>query len=95
LAAEAAVGAVVVVVVLPFAELVVEDLGVVDEGAVEEPVELLGVDAVGAFDLAVEPGGAGLDVEVADALVQGVVVERGLELGAVEFLTDVKRLRAV
>ena len=52
-------GAVVVVVVLPFAELVVEDLGVVDEGAVEEPVELFGVDAVGAFDLAVEAWGTG------------------------------------
>jgi hypothetical protein len=49
----------VVVVVLPLLELVVEDLVVVDEGAVEEAVELLRVDAVGAFDLAVQPGGAG------------------------------------
>ena len=48
LAAEAAVGAVVVVVVLPFLELVVEDLGVVDDDAVEEAVELFGIDAVGA-----------------------------------------------
>jgi hypothetical protein len=70
----------VVVVVLPFLELVVEDLGVVDEHAVEEAVELFGVDAVGAFDLSVEPGGAGLDVDVVDALVQDVPVERGLEL---------------
>jgi hypothetical protein len=43
----------VVVEVLPLAELVVEDLGVVDHDAVEQPVELLGVDAVGALDLAV------------------------------------------
>ena len=50
----------VVVVVLPLLELVVEDLGVVDDGAVEEPVELLGVDAVGSFDLAVQPGVRGL-----------------------------------
>jgi hypothetical protein len=35
LAVEAAVGAMVVVVVLPLAEFVVEDFGVVDEHAVE------------------------------------------------------------
>jgi hypothetical protein len=44
----------VVVVVLPLLELVVEVLGVVDDRPVEEPVELLGVDA---------------DVFVADAFV--------------------------
>jgi hypothetical protein len=54
LAAEGSVGAIVVVVVLPLAEPVVEDAGVVDDDAVEHAVELLGVDAVGAFDLAVE-----------------------------------------
>ena len=68
-------GSVEVVVVLPFLELVVEELGVVDDDAVEEPVELLGVDAVGAFDFAVEPRGAGFDVDVADALVEDVPVE--------------------
>jgi hypothetical protein len=46
----------VVVEVLPFLELVVEQVGVVDDDAVEEPVELLGVDTVGAFHFAVEPG---------------------------------------
>jgi hypothetical protein len=46
LAAEAAVGSVEVVVVLPVLELVVEDLGVVDHGSVQEPLELFGVDAV-------------------------------------------------
>jgi len=40
------VRAMVVVVVLPFSEFVVEDLGVVDDEAVEEGVELLNVDAV-------------------------------------------------
>jgi hypothetical protein len=59
---------VVVVEVLPLAQLVVEDLGVVDHDPVEQAVELLGVDAVGALDLAVEPRRAGLDVDVADAL---------------------------
>jgi hypothetical protein len=39
-------------------------------------VELLGVDAVGAFHLAVQPGGAGFDVAVGDALVEQVPVER-------------------
>ena len=48
-------GAVVVVEVLPLAELVVEELGVVDHDAVQEAVELLGVDAVGALDLAIQP----------------------------------------
>jgi hypothetical protein len=36
------VGTLVVVVVLPLLELVVEDAGVVDDRAVEEPVELFG-----------------------------------------------------
>lgn len=79
-AAEAAVGAIVVVVVLPFAELVVEDLGVVDEDAVEHAVELFGVDAVGSFDLAVQPRCPRLDVGVGDAFVRHVPVERRLEL---------------
>jgi hypothetical protein len=35
-------------------ELVVGCAGVVDQDAVEAPVELLGVHAVGAFDLAVQ-----------------------------------------
>ncbi len=46
LAAEGAVGAVVVVEVFPFLEALVEDLGVVDDDAVEESVELFDVDAV-------------------------------------------------
>jgi len=52
--------AVVVAEVLPLFELVVEDLGVVDHHPLEHPVELLGVDAVGALDLAVQPGVRGL-----------------------------------
>ena len=69
----------VVVVVLPFLELVVEQARVVDHDAVQESVELFGVDAVGAFDLAVEPRGAGFDVDVVDAFVEDVPVEPGLE----------------
>nr|WP_219420446.1 hypothetical protein [Pseudonocardia nigra] len=78
----------VVVVVLPLAKLVVEALAVVDDDAVEEPVKFFGVDAVGALYLAVQPRGAGLDVDVLEALVQGAPVERGLELGTVVCLDD-------
>jgi hypothetical protein len=78
----------VVVEVLPLAQLVVEELGVVDHHPVQELVELFGVDAVGALDLAVEPRCPGLDVVVADALVQQVIVEQGRELGAVVGLDD-------
>jgi hypothetical protein len=49
-----------------------------------KPVELLGVDPVASLDLDVQPGCAGADVDVADALVQQVPVERGTELLAVE-----------
>jgi hypothetical protein len=47
------VGTVVVVVVLPLSELVVEDFGVVDDQAVEQCIELFGVDAVGPLHLCV------------------------------------------
>jgi hypothetical protein len=57
LAGEGAVRAMVVVVVLPLAELVVEDADLVDDDAVQEALELFGVDAVGAFDLAVQVRG--------------------------------------
>ena len=49
----------------------------------ELAVELLAVDAVRAFHLAVEPRGGGLDVDVADPAVGQVPVERGLEFGPV------------
>jgi hypothetical protein len=58
---------VVVVVVLPLLELVVEHPGVVDNHSVEEPVELLGVDAVRTRDFVVEAGRGLADVGVADA----------------------------
>jgi hypothetical protein len=78
----------VVVEVLPFLELVVEELGVVDHDSLEHPVELLGVDAVGALHLAVEPRGAGLDVAMAGALIQHMPVEACAELDAVVGLDD-------
>ena len=83
----------VVVVVLPFLELVGEEAGVVDDLALEEAVELLGVDAVGSLDLAVEAGCSGPDPDVADALVEQVPVERRAELLAVVGLDLVDRER--
>ena len=73
----------VVAEVLPLGELVVEQLGVVDHDAVQEAVELLGVDPVAALDLAVQAWGGGLDVDVADAAVEQVPVERRLKFGPV------------
>jgi hypothetical protein len=45
---------------------------------------------MGALDLAIQPRGAGLDVDMAGAFVQHMPVEAGAELDAVEFLTGVK-----
>jgi hypothetical protein len=64
------VGAVVVVVVLPLLQLLGEDVGVVDDLALEEAVELFGVDPVRSLHLAVQPGGAGFDLDVVDAGVE-------------------------
>src|SRR6516165_12543214 len=72
-----------VVEVFPLLQLVVEELAVVDHDAVERPVELFGVDAMGALDLPIEAGCAGPDVDVLDAPVEKMPVELGLELGAV------------
>jgi hypothetical protein len=60
-------GPVVVVEVLPLLELVVEQLGVVDDDALELAVELLSVDPVAALNLPVQSRGGGLDVDVPDA----------------------------
>lgn len=84
-------GAMVVVVILPLSEFVVEDVGVVYDDAVEQGVELFGVDAVGALHLAVKARGAGFDVAVADPFVENVIVERRLEFGAVVSLDDLHR----
>jgi hypothetical protein len=65
LACENAVWAMVVVVVLPFLEFGVEQASVVD--------------AVAAFDFAVQAGCAGFDVDVVDAFVYDVPVKTALE----------------
>jgi hypothetical protein len=83
LSAQASVGAVEVVEILPLLELGVEQLSVVHHHAVQHPIELFSVDAVRALDLAIQPGRGWLDVDVLDAAVQHVPVEGGLKLGPV------------
>jgi len=70
---------VVVVVVLPFLEFQVQRAGIVFDDAVEQPIEPLGVDAVGPLHFSVEPRCGRPDVDVADALVKNVPVKTGRE----------------
>jgi hypothetical protein len=60
----------------------IEEFGVVDHDAVEHSVELLGIDAVRALHLPVQAWCGRLDVDVADASVEQVSVERALELAS-------------
>jgi len=77
------VWSIVVVVVLPLLEAVVEEIHVVDDLAFQQAIELLGVDSVRAFHFAVEPGRGRLDIGVSDALIEQVLVEGLAELLAV------------
>ena len=75
---------VVIVIVLPLFELRVEEMNVVGNPvAIKELVELLVVDAMGSFDLAVEMWGPWPDVHVADVEFLEMPVEVGLKLGAI------------
>jgi hypothetical protein len=69
------VGSGEIVEALPFVELSVEELGVVDDLASEQPIELFVVDAMRQLDFAVEPRRRWPDVNVLEALVQEVPVE--------------------
>ena len=82
-------GPVVIVIVLPFAKFVVEQVDIIaDAVLVEELVKLLLVDAVRTFDLAIQTWCFRTDVDVADVMFLQVPVEVGLELGAVIRLDD-------
>jgi len=84
----------VVVVVLPLAQFLVEHVDVVaDAILVEEPIELLVVDAMRTLDLAVEPRRTRSDVHVADVELLEVPVKARLELGAVVGLDEVHAKR--
>jgi len=75
---------VVIVVVLPLSQLVVEQVDVVaDPIAVQELVELLVIDAVRAFDLAIQSRCPDSDVHVADVQAFEVPVESRLERSAI------------
>jgi hypothetical protein len=75
---------VVMVVILPLFQLLVEEVNVVrNPVAIEVLVELLVVDAMGAFDLAVQVRCPGPDVDVTDVELLEMPVEVGLEFGAI------------
>ncbi len=77
-------GSVVVVVVFPLPEAFCEEIGVVDDLAFEQPVELLGIDPVGTLHLAVQARSARADPAVCDALIEQMPGE-----GRPEFLAVV------
>ena len=74
---------VVVVVVLPLLQLLGEQVGVVDDLAFEETVELNGVDPVGSLHFAVQSRCPGFDLDMVNAFVEQVPMERGAEFGSV------------
>lgn len=78
----------------PTPAVAVEEIDVVDDLALQQPVELLRVDAVGSLDLAVQPRCAGLDADVSDALVQQMAVTGLAELLAAVGLNLVNRDRS-
>jgi hypothetical protein len=75
---------VVIVVVLPLPQLLVEQVNVIGHAVlVEELIELLVVDPMGPFNFAVKMRRARPDVHVADVQGFDVRVEQGLEFAAV------------
>jgi hypothetical protein len=79
----------VIVVVLPLPEFLIEEVNVVaDAVLVEELVKLLVIDAVGSFDLAIQVRCSRSDVDVADIERLQVPVKLGLEFGAIVGLHD-------
>ena len=83
-------GTMVIVVVLPLPQFVVEQVNVVGHAAlVQELVELLIVDPMGAFDLAIEMRRPWPDVDMADVEALQMPVKLRLKLGAIIGLDDV------
>jgi hypothetical protein len=70
----------IVVEVFAFANLLAEERDVVDHDTAQQDAELLPVSAAAPFDLAVKTRSSGIEVDVADALVEDVPVEILLEL---------------
>src|SRR5689334_20615127 len=85
---------VVVVIVFPFSKLLVVEADVVaDAVLVQQLIELLVVDTVRAFDLAVEARRSWPDVDVLDVELVQMPMKFGLKLGAVVCLNDVDSKR--
>ena len=76
---------IVVVVVFPLLESLGEQVRIVDDFTFEQSVELVGIDAMRALDFAVQARGSRSDLDVSDAYVDQVPVER-----RAEFLTVVR-----
>jgi hypothetical protein len=84
----------VIVVVLPLPQFVVEQVNVVGRAAlVQELVELLVVDPMGAFDFAIEMRRRWPDVDMADIQALHMPVELRLKLGAIVGLNDMDAKR--
>ena len=78
------------VIVLPLSQLLVKQMNVVrDAVLVQELLELLVIDAVGSFDLAVQMWGARPDVDVPDVERVEMPVELGLKFRAIVGWNDV------
>jgi hypothetical protein len=82
LAADCPVRPVVIVVVLPLAELLVEEMDVVGHAVlVQQLVKLSIVDAISAFDLAIQMRGPRSKVDVTDVRSRQVPMEARLARG--------------
>ena len=80
---QSGVRAFIVVEVLPLLELVVEATCIFNHDTLEQAVELFLINAVRAFDFAIETRCLGLDIDVRDTQVLDMPVELGTELRTV------------
>jgi hypothetical protein len=72
---KSAVATIEIIEVFSIAELLIEESCVVDDDALELSIELLIVDAVTSFDFPIQSRSSRFDVDVADTLVEQVVVK--------------------
>ncbi len=74
---------IVVLVVFPLLKSLVEGVRIVDDFTFEQSIELVGIDALRAFDFAFQSRGSGTDLDVSDAHVEQVSMKRRAEFLAV------------
>jgi len=82
------VGPIVVIEILPFPYFFVEELRIVDDHAVQHPIELILIDPVAAFDFPIQPRVSGPNIDVLDSLVQDMPMKLTSEFPAVICLND-------